>query len=63
MSANDTNPTQETKRHFPSLLAIAASLTFGAVLFLTLFGWTVIAGDVPEGADAMIDGRTGEVTE
>ncbi len=63
MSASQTNIDKQRKRHRPSLLGIAASLAFGIGLFILFFGWSALNGGEPEGAEAVIDGRTGAVVE
>ena len=63
MSAPDTNTEKQTERHKAPLyggimlpILFAGTLLVGLVVFI--FFW----GNDPEGAEQVIDGRTGEVT-
>lgn len=63
MSAPQTDPEKQAKRHRPSLLAIAIVVAFALVLLFALITVVVDRGGAPQGADEQIDGRTGDVIE
>lgn len=63
MSAPQTNIENQKKRHKPALGGMAISV-IGALILLAVFvTWTVWKGGEPEGADAQVDGRTGDVEQ
>ena len=63
MSAPKTNLEKQKKRHrFPLMgLRAVAFWSIGLLGLLALF--VILTGDGPEGADEVVDGRTGAVTE
>ncbi|MHA3977449.1 hypothetical protein ACW9UR_07195 [Halovulum sp. GXIMD14794] len=61
MSAPQDSPEREAKRHKPALGGIALSLIVGGVLAVLIAAWAILGGDDPEGADAQVNGVTGEV--
>ena len=61
MSAPDTDPEKQVKRHRPSLIGIAAVVALALVLLFAFVTFVVDRGGVPEGAEEQIDGRTGDV--
>lgn len=63
MSAPKTNVETEKRRHSVVLRVIAASVIFAAVLFFGFLLVTAERGETPDGAEAQVDGRTGEVIE
>lgn len=62
MSAPDTNLEKQKRRHKGPLGGIRLALLFAALLFVGFLIWTFAQGDEPEGADAQVDGRTGEIS-
>lgn len=60
MSAPDTDTEEQEKRHKPTLMGMAAAVGFALILLFVLIVWVVGQGNEPEGADVVIDGRTGE---
>lgn len=61
MSAPDTEPEKQAKRHRPSLIAIAAAVVLALILLLGFLTLVVERGGTPDGAETQIDGRTGDV--
>lgn len=61
MSAPDTNTEKQKERHKPALFGIGFSMIWGLVLLALLVIFVILWGDDPDGADAVVDGRTGEV--
>lgn len=61
MSAPNTDPEKQVKRHRPSLVAIAAAAGLALVLLVGLLTFIADDGGTPEGAESQIDGRTGDV--
>ncbi|WP_425098651.1 hypothetical protein [Tropicibacter sp. S64] len=61
MSAPDTNVKTQETRHRPALAGIKLSLAVAAALFLGWFGWVVISGDAPEGAEVQVQPGVGTV--
>lgn len=59
MSAPNTDPKKEVKRHRPSLVAIIGSVVLALALLLAFLTFVVERGNTPDGADTQIDGRTG----
>ncbi|EAQ01040.1 hypothetical protein OB2597_00025 [Pseudooceanicola batsensis HTCC2597] len=61
MSAPTTNVERQAARHRAPIWGMLIALIFGGIMgaAITL---TATSGDDPEGADTMIDGRTGEET-
>lgn len=62
MSAPETNVEKQEKRHKPALIGMGAAVVWAGVLLVGLILWIVYQGNEPEGAEAQIDGRTGEIT-
>lgn len=61
MSAPETNIEKQKKRHRGPLIGFGAAGVFVAIILVYYIINLVAQGSDPEGADAMIDGRTGEV--
>ncbi|WP_439154846.1 hypothetical protein [Yoonia sp.] len=61
MSAPDSEPEKQVKRHRPSLFAIAAAVVVALALLLGFLTVVVERGATPDGATTQIDGRTGDV--
>ena len=62
MSAPDTNTEKQEERHKTPLMGIWIGLAIVGVLLVLFIAFNILGGDDPEGADAVVDGRTGEVT-
>ena len=60
MSASETNTEKQRKRHRGPLIGIVAAIVFALVLLAILAIWVLGAGVDPD-AEAVVDGRTGEV--
>lgn len=63
MSAPDTDPEKQAKRHRPSLIGMGAVVALALVLLIALISVVVDRGGTPEGAEEQVDGRTGEIVE
>ena len=63
MSAPKTNVEEQKKQHKAPLLGMRAVVMWSLGLLVLLVLYVVFTGNEPEGADAVVDGRTGEVTE
>ena len=64
MSAPDTNTEKQKDAHkAPLRLGIVLPIVFALGLAVVVFVAMFLRGDDPEGADAVVDGRSGEVTE
>ncbi len=63
MSAPDTNIEKQQTRHRPSLMGIGLAVAFAAILLVVFLGWVFANGNVPDGAERQIDGRTGAVVD
>ena len=61
MSAPHTDVEKQKKRHKGPLAGIRAVVLWAVVLLVLLLAYVLFTGDAPEGADEVIDGRTGEV--
>ncbi|MFZ7089555.1 hypothetical protein [Primorskyibacter sp. 2E233] len=61
MSAPDTNPKIEERRHKGAVGGIKLVLVFAAILLLFFVGWTFFAADDPEGADVQVQPGVGTV--
>ena len=61
MSAPDTNTEKQAEKHKASLGGMAVAVGAGVVLLILLIAFVILGGDDPEGADAQVDGRTGDV--
>lgn len=63
MSAPNTDVEKQEKRHKPALIGMGAAVAWSVVLLIGLITWVVWQGNEPEGAEAVVDGRTGAVEE
>ena len=61
MSASEPNSEKQNKRHRGPLIGMVAVVAFALILLAVLSIW-VLGSGVEPGADAVVDGRTGEVT-
>ncbi|PRY95551.1 hypothetical protein BCF33_1172 [Hasllibacter halocynthiae] len=61
MSAPDTNVEKQEKKHKSALGGMGVAVLFAVVLLVGLVAFVIINGNDPEGSDAVVDGRTGEV--
>lgn len=62
MSAPDTNTEKQEKAHrAPLRIGILLPLAFVGIIAVIAFLAVTLGGDAPEGADAVVDGRTGDV--
>lgn len=59
LTAPDTNITTQSRRHRWPLIAIAAALIFGAVMFLTIFS-DALAGNEAKSVDGPVMMNSGE---
>lgn len=60
MSAPTTNIERQASNHRAPIWGILAALAFGGLMGAAIT-FAATSGDDPEGSDAQIDGRTGEV--
>lgn len=60
MSAPNTDPRREERRHRPAMIALRLSIAAGAALLVGIVALAFLRGDAPEGAETQIDARTGE---
>lgn len=60
MSAPQTDPEKQARRHKPSLLGIAIAVIFGVALITFLTVKVADRGETPDGAEVQIDGATGD---
>lgn len=63
MSAPETNIEKQQNRHKPALIGIGGAVTAALILLGAFLTFTVWQGGAPQGAEAQIDGRTGEITQ
>lgn len=63
MSAPDTDPEKQVKRHRPSLIGIGVVVVLALAMLLALITYVADRGGTPEGAEQQIDGRTGDIAE
>lgn len=63
MSAPDTNVEKQEKKHKAPLGGMIAVVVFALLLLLGLVFFVFGNGEEPGGADAVVDGRTGEVEQ
>ena len=63
MSAPDTDPEKQAKRHRPSLIGMGIVVVLALAMLLALITFVVDRGGAPEGAEEQVDGRTGEVVD
>ncbi len=63
MSPPDTNLEKQAKRHKGPLGGMALVAVFVVIITIAFAIWLMMGSDGPEGADAQVDGRTGEITE
>ena len=61
MSASETNVKKQAKRHRGPLIGMIAVLIFALGLFVWWLMYEAAEGTAPQGADATVDGRTGDV--
>ncbi len=61
MSAPDTNIEKQKERHKPALFGMGAAVAWSVGLLILFVAWIVWQGGEPVGADAQVDGRTGEI--
>ena len=61
MSAPDTNTEKQVEKHKAPLGGMAIAVGAGVILLILLITFIAVGGDDPVGADAQVDGRTGEV--
>lgn len=59
MSANDTDPQEEEKKHKPAMNAIRLSMVAGVVILLVIIGTSFMRGDEPAGAETQIEPGVG----
>ncbi|MBV0914055.1 hypothetical protein [Anianabacter salinae] len=60
MSAPKTDIEKQERRHKGPLVGIAVAVSVALLLLLALTAYVVMTGNEPDGADTLIDGRTGE---
>lgn len=64
---HDVSPPDECrdplKNHRPALGGMKFAVGAAVVLLVALVIWLVVAGNVQDGAETQIDGRTGEVLQ
>ena len=63
MSAPDTDPEKQVKRHRPSLIGMGVVVVLALAMLLALITFVVDRGGVPEGAEEQVDGRTGDIVD
>lgn len=63
MSAPDTDPEKQVKRHRPSLIGMGVVVVLALAMLLALITFVADRGGVPEGAEEQVDGRTGDIVE
>ncbi|WP_102107771.1 hypothetical protein [Oceaniglobus roseus] len=63
MSAPNTDPEKQAKRHKPALLGMTAVVIYALILLAALIIWLAWRGNTPEEEGAMIDARTGETVQ
>ena len=63
MSAPKTDLEKNDKAHRTPLGGMALVVAFALVLLAIFAIWVSFAGNEPDGADAQIDGRTGEIEQ
>ncbi|MGR3486060.1 MAG: hypothetical protein ACU0BF_11995 [Paracoccaceae bacterium] len=62
MSAPETNIEKQEKRHKGPLIGMGAMVAWSVGLLILFVAFMAWSGDSPEGAETVIDGRTGEAT-
>ena len=63
MSAPNTDVEKQKKQHKAPLLGMRAMVFWSVGLLILLILYITLRGDAPEGADEVVDSRTGEVVE
>lgn len=63
MSAPNTNPDKQARQHRGPLMGMGMMVLWAGVLLVGLIIFISMRGGSPEGADAQVDGRTGDATE
>ena len=63
MSAPNTDLEKQERRHRGPLRGMAGVLIFAAILLVVFIAYMFASNDGVEGADEVIDGRTGEVED
>jgi len=63
MSAPETNIEKQQNRHKPALLGIGGAVIVALLLLVAFITFTIWQGGAPQGAEAQVDGRTGEITQ
>ncbi len=59
MSANDTDPQEEEKKHKPAMNAIRLSIFAGVAILVVVVGTAFMRGGAPEGAETQIEPGVG----
>ena len=61
MSAPDTNTEKQVEKHKAPLGGMAIAVGAGIILLILLITFVAVGGEEPDGANAQVDGRTGDV--